>query len=269
VLRQSKVIKPEQTLNAVISRKEAVILTDRKATETDEDCKIDAVLIAKEIINSFPDQISRVRITFQKSGNGQASQVDVTAGDVKAFAMGAIKPEALLGSLELVQVDYAAGAGQGMTVAAGPLMDKRLMLLSRIEALKAKGTSVKPFLDLFDNIEGETKQQASEEKISGDIAYLAEKLTDQENLVKEARAAGTVHRQASGPISPTEFKRKCDAMQAKFDRWQQQGLNVSQLNYSLALIRQMGADADSSKRMMAAAAIESMEHTGEAALNHH
>ena len=218
-------------------------------------------VLCKEIINSFPDQISRVRIIFQKTGQTKSSQVDVTAGDVKAYALGAIKPEALLASLEMAEVEYNGGASQGMTVVAGPLLDQRLVLLSRIEALKSKGTNVKAFRDLFDNIERETAAQASEAKISTDVSYLADHLSEQEGLVKSARVS-------SGNSSRGDFNSKCAAMQAKFDAWQRQGKDVSQLNYSLSLLRQMANDPDPSKRAMAAAAIDSMEHTAAAAQHH-
>jgi len=267
VLRQSKVIKREQTLTAVINQRQADILTERKDKETDDDCKIDAVLIAKEIINSFPDQINRVRITFQKPGDSQASQVDVTAGDVKAYAMGAMKPDALLGSLEMQQVDYRGGTGQAMTVVNGPLLDKRLALLGRIEGLKAKGTSVKPFRDLFDNIENETSQHAMEEKISKDIAYLDEHLTEQESLVKQSRQPSNIAKGTASGSTPVasvdlkDFYNRCDAMRAKFEGWERQGRDVTQLKLSVMLIRSMATDPDPTKRVMAGPALDAIEHT--------
>jgi len=195
LLRQTKVVKPDRPLNVALSKKQAIVLTERKEKETDEDVKIDAVLIARGIITGFPDDISRVRVTFQNAGTDKAAQIDVTAGDVKAYGSGAMDAKSLLNSLDLNEVDYAsttaASGNSGLTVAAGPLVDKRLLLLSRIEALKSKGTSVKPFMDLFSNIETEAPK-ASEEQIGKDVSYLAEKLTEQEDLYKESKKPGTI-----------------------------------------------------------------------------
>jgi hypothetical protein len=262
LLRQTKVVKPDRALNVAMSQRQAIVLTDRKEKETDNDVKIDAVLIAREIITGFPDDVSRVRVTFQKPGSNRASQIDVTAGDVKAYGSGAMDANSLLNSLDLNDVDYAAtstagsGSGSGLTVASGPLPDKRLLLLSRIEALKAKGTSVKPFMDLFANIETEAPK-ASEEQIGKDVSYLADKLAEQEDLYKESRKPGTVGFESGrskengnargngngigsgsgsgigiAPLSPSQLdalQHRWNNLRDKLDAWRQDGTVVQPL----------------------------------------
>jgi len=266
LLRQTKVVKPDRPLNVALSKKQAIVLTERTGKETDEDVKIDAVLIAREIITGFPDDISRVRVTFQNPGTDRAAQIDVTAGDVKAYGSGAMDAKSLLNSLDLNEVDYASttagSADSGLTVAAGPLVDKRLLLLSRIEALKSKGTSVKPFMDLFSNIETEAPK-ASEEQIGKDVSYLAEKLAEQEDLYKESKKPGTIGTSpGSGPISsPTigpvrpgshangavtsefqELNRRCNTLQNKFNSLQGRVEGLPKLRSTLKAIRIMIRD---------------------------
>jgi hypothetical protein len=285
LLRQTKVVKPDRSLNVAMSQRQAIVLTDRKEKETDNDVKIDAVLIAREIITGFPDDVSRVRVTFQKPGSNRASQIDVTAGDVKAYGSGAMDANSLLNSLDLNDVDYAAtstaGSGSGLTVASGPLPDKRLLLLSRIEALKAKGTSVKPFMDLFANIETEAPK-GSEEQIGKDVSYLADKLTEQEDLYKESRKPGTVgfesgrskdngNARGSAPLSPSQLdalQRRWNNLRDKFDAWRQDGTVVQPLRADLQRAAKMLA-GNPQQQAQAEQLIEQLENEGRPQTNRH
>jgi hypothetical protein len=194
LLRQTKVVNPDRSLNVALSQRQAIVLTDMKGKETENDLKIDAVLIAREIISGFPDEISRVRVTFQKPESTHASQIDVTAGDVRAYGSGAMDAKSLLNSLDLNEVDYAAsdtagsGKSNGLSVAPGPFPDKRLLLRSRIESLKANGTNVKPFMDIFQSIENKAPK-GSEEEVAQSVSDLADKVKEQEDLLKESRLA--------------------------------------------------------------------------------
>jgi hypothetical protein len=206
LLRQTKVVNPDRSLNVALSQRQAIVLTDMKEKETENDLKIDAVLIAREIITGFPEEVSRVRITFQKPASTHASQIDVTAGDVRAYGSGAMDAKALLNSLDLNEVDYTAtdtagsGKSNGLSVAPGPLPDKRLLLLSRIESLKANGTNVKPFMDIFESIENKAAK-SSEEDAAQSVSDLADKLKEQEILLKESRLAPThTAYQGAGPV---------------------------------------------------------------------
>ncbi|CAN5734789.1 hypothetical protein BH10CYA1_BH10CYA1_34120 [soil metagenome] len=260
VLRNTKAIRPEAPLNAALIQKQAIILTSRSAKASDKDCKIDAVLIAKELLNVFPDQISRVRILFSKPNTHLSSQVDVTAGDVKAFAVGAMNVESLLSSLEVVDVDSGSTgtAGQSaLTIVPGALADKRLMLLSRIEALRSKGTSVKPFMDIFSRIEGEVASSSSE-LLTKDVAYLADKLGEQEKLLKQATASRGGPRTGSGsgsgsggpthtgmPVFSADAARaeqRCQDWNLKLNQWRSEGRDVAQLIASIAATRMVLAD---------------------------
>lgn len=274
VLRSAKTVKPNQRLNAVMADKQATILTERNSKASDKDCKIDAVLIAKQLIDSFPDQISRVRVMFEKIGTNQSSRVDVTAGDVKAYALGAMNAESLLSSLDLVDVDTGGGVANGsaLSVLPGPMLDKRLLLLSRIESLKSKGTSVKPFQALFATMEAEVSG-GDGDKLTKDIAYLSEKLTDQEKMVKQIsvhsqqRPQGPSHAAVSqiensvAEAEPAILNERCKAWEVKLAEWQRSGKDVAQIVFSMPLIRSYANSSDAGSRLLAKKMLDGYDAT--------
>lgn len=194
VLRNTHVLKPEVALHATYDEhnKLAVVLTDRNPKALEKDCKIDAVLVAKKLVDSFPNDINTVRVIFSVPGKDDAKQVDVTKVDVKAYGSGAVKADELLSSLNLVQpkTDNDSGTGigdsAGLGVAPGPLEGQRLILLGRIQALKNRGTGVSAFQALFDKIEAEAKA-GDQTSLSKDVPDLRQKLDEQSELVKQAQ----------------------------------------------------------------------------------
>jgi hypothetical protein len=268
VLRNSKAVKPDTPLNATLVEKEAIIMTVRQPKATDKDCKIDAVLISKELFNAFPDQISRIRILFAKPNTNVSSQVDVTAGDVKAFGSGAINVDALLSSLDLSDVQGSApsSSGTSLAIAPGPLADKRLMLLSRIEGLRSKGTSVKPFMDIFTKIETEVPSVPLEQ-LTKDIAYLNEKLSDQETLVKQvtAKRAPSGATGPSGALGMPQFssdsakvEQRCKDWLVRLDQWRRQGRDVNQLVATIGVTRMLLAEQTPQSIQKASATLDAL-----------
>ncbi len=68
-------------------------------------------------------------------------------------------------------------------------MDKRLLLLSRIESLKQKGTNVKAYMDCYQTIEDAVKNN-DEDKVKALTKSLSDKLNDQEKMRQQAHALG-------------------------------------------------------------------------------
>lgn len=188
LLRDAKIVSAANRLTAAISGKEVTVMTRRGAKLTDDDCKINAVLMAKTIMASYPI-INRVKLMYAVEGSDSCDQVVVRTGDVKSFDSGAVTEEQLLSSLELQRVsgDQLGGASSGSSpVAAGPYRERRLMLLSRIEELKNAGTGVGPFLSSFNKIEDMIK--ASNVKDAPEaLDTLARNLTEQEKLRRQAQ----------------------------------------------------------------------------------
>jgi hypothetical protein len=186
VVRKSKILKPDSPLQIAIEGKEARITTLRGAKSTDQDCKIDAALIAKNIFEAFPKKITRVKTQFGSPEKNALDQVTVTEGDVKAFGSGAISENELLSSLELMNViSESKTESNRIGVKAGPFEPQRSLLSMNIERLKSKGTNVMAFQKLFDQIENSL---ATENRgvIERQIEDLSQKLREQDQLVKQA-----------------------------------------------------------------------------------
>ena len=199
VVEKAKVLAPEYPVHCGLEGNEAIVITVRNANATDQDCKIDAVLIAKAIMDVYPKDVIRVKFLLSHAGDGAMQEVAVTMGDVKAFATGTITKEQLLSSLELARVSskaenvapvQAEPQYNGPPVAAGPQMRARQMLASRIQNLKERGIGTKPYEDLFTQIETMAQQPSSERprvEVQQAIKDLAGKLNDQEKATNAAQ----------------------------------------------------------------------------------
>ena len=81
------------------------------------------------------------------------------------------------------------GESGSIGVVPGPMQDKRLLLLARIQSLKQKGTNVKLYLDFFQTIEDAAKA-GDEAKVQSLVTNLSGKLNDQEKAREQANATG-------------------------------------------------------------------------------
>ncbi len=100
LLEKAHVLAPTIRMNARISGSEAEIATYQNPKANINDCKIEAVLITKTLLDASPDQISRVTVYFYNGSSlSTYKSVSVSAGDIKAFGSGVFSKEELLKSL--------------------------------------------------------------------------------------------------------------------------------------------------------------------------
>jgi hypothetical protein len=196
ILRNAKVVNPLYPLRANLNEHEAIVTTQRNPKATDNDCRIDAVLMAKTLIDSFPGDVLRVKVLFSDYDKQTTSQIKVSKGDVESYGSGTMKQGEFLESLEVATFKendspFTPEAGQSVStgVAPGFMQDKRLVLLSRIEALQQKGTNTKAFMEYFQQIEDLVKK--GDEKASlRMINSLSGNLDDQEKMRQQANVFG-------------------------------------------------------------------------------
>ena len=101
-IEKAKILAPTITFNARVSKDEVEVATYKNPKAVDKDCKIEAVLIAKAVMDLSPGEVSRVTVYFYSStALSRYKSLTVTAGDVKAFAAGAIGQDELLTSLKI------------------------------------------------------------------------------------------------------------------------------------------------------------------------
>lgn len=192
VVRNAKIIKEEYPLRASLNNHEAILTTQRAKGTSDNDCKIDALFMAKALMQAFPQEVLRVKVLFSDYDNQSYSQIQVSKGDVTAFGSGQISQQDLLNSVELTKFkeDVSLFAPRGdqsdnVSITPGFMQDKRLLLLSRIESLKQRGTNVKVYEDYFQKIENLVRD-GNEDDAKTAIDTLSRGLTDQEKALEDA-----------------------------------------------------------------------------------
>ncbi|MBU6451400.1 MAG: hypothetical protein KGS72_06460 [Cyanobacteria bacterium REEB67] len=100
VVEKAKILSSGTRVAAAINGSEVYVSTYKNARATDNDCKIEAVLVAKTAMDLAPNEISRATVYFYSTANiNKRKFVTVTAGDVKAFGSGQLGQEQLLSSL--------------------------------------------------------------------------------------------------------------------------------------------------------------------------
>lgn len=171
------------------------ILAEKSATASDRDLKIDAVFLAKALIEGSGGQVDKVKALFsQPDKPGRFAMVDKKV--VEDYAGGKLTPEQLLGCVTLTPLE----AEKAPEVVQGPLLERRLLIWQRIEKLRQRGTGVTTFQDLFRKAETSAQSpDVNPEALLQQISYLELKLTEQEGLVKQAQQ----HREGRGPKGTT------------------------------------------------------------------
>ncbi|MBA3858425.1 MAG: hypothetical protein C0507_16080 [Cyanobacteria bacterium PR.3.49] len=157
------------------------VLAEEKESSTDKDLKIDAVFLAKALIEGASGQVEKVKVLFSQSGKG-GRHITVSRGEITDYGSGKLSAEKLLGSLTLVAVH----ADNAPEISDGPEVERRLLVWKRIDKLRAQGTGVSPFETIFKEIQGLAKANDAE-KVSQRLTYLESKLSGQEEQVKQAQ----------------------------------------------------------------------------------
>jgi hypothetical protein len=103
-IENAKILAPGISVNADVYRDQVSVSTYRNARANDNDCKIEAAMIAKTVLDLAPKDISRITIFFFSMTNPtQYREVAVTAGDIKAFGSGETDEKQLISSLKLTE----------------------------------------------------------------------------------------------------------------------------------------------------------------------
>jgi hypothetical protein len=96
----ANVLDADATMRVAVSGDNVYVSTYRNPSENENDCKINAVLVAKAVFSAAGDAAARVTVYFYSATEpGKYQEVSVSAGDVKAFGSGATSQEQLLKSI--------------------------------------------------------------------------------------------------------------------------------------------------------------------------
>jgi hypothetical protein len=103
IVRDAKIFEPNAKIDVYFNGKEIIVQSYLNPKANDNDCKIDAVLIAKAIFDAYPPPaFSNIRVNLFETKDETERKyrsVIVRAGDIEVFAKGAISRDALLASL--------------------------------------------------------------------------------------------------------------------------------------------------------------------------
>jgi hypothetical protein len=187
-LRKTKLIDPSYKLGATANGDQIVITTERKPKSTDNECKIEAVLIGKAMFETVPSDFQRTKVLLFDYVNDKCSEVTVKRAEVKLFGSGGLTEKELLSSLELNITDASDQSAPG-AVAPGPMQAGRISLLARIQRLKSRGTDTAPFEKMFAALEESAKSNDSA-AVHGQYEELKRVLNEESDMVKSARSAG-------------------------------------------------------------------------------
>jgi len=192
IVEEAKILSPEfRECQVVLGEGEAAVSIYRNPKASDRDCKIDAVLILKKILDADPNAISRLVVRFHDPTNpGRFRQVIVQAANVKAFGRGEFGQDKLLsmtaitmGERESPLARLSATPYKDLTQSAdvlpGVYRGERLQLYGRIEALRHRGVGVSPLTAEFFRIEDKVRRGDEASVING-MNSLSEKLSAQE-----------------------------------------------------------------------------------------
>lgn len=187
LLRSANIIKVDYPIRAVMSGQTVTILTRRASKSSESDVKIDAMLIAKTLFDSYATQVSDVEVLFSTEQEPDAySKIRVTQQQVKDFGAGKVTEAQILASLQVAHEDDRTLVPESQAeLTPGPYLEQRLALQDQIQELQRGGTDTKPFQALFDQAEQSIKDEHSREA-HAQLASLAEKLQEQVELRKAA-----------------------------------------------------------------------------------
>lgn len=189
---------------------------------TNDDYKINAVLVAKKVAEIYGRSIPKVKVVFvYKDGSGRRFSAVVRDGDIKAFGSGLESKEQLLASIDLdAEKSYESesqgrrlpseSAGAAIPEATPADRDSIQVALERtsqhIKELSSRGVGIKPFQDKWELV---SKNLAEENffEAAREMDGLKKALREEEHTYEEQRHPHPVIKRGHGKF-PERFRNR-------------------------------------------------------------
>lgn len=129
ILDKAGVLAPGTAVQASVSGTDVGISTYRNVKANPNDMKIEAILLAKTVLDAAPETARVITYFWGEGTDNKHNKVTITAGDVKAFASGQTSKEDLLKSiaLEAIVADNATRVANSIgDISANPLQNMRI-----------------------------------------------------------------------------------------------------------------------------------------------
>lgn len=149
---------------------------------SDQDLKIDALLVSKALFDAAGQEQNSCKIIFSNGGK-EAKYTIISRQKVADYSSGNVNAQELLGSLALTPVVQE----NQPEVVAGPFYERRILVWERIDNLRKQGTGVKPFEQLYADLESSIKANDEQKAIFNKLTLLEDKLTGQEQHSAQAK----------------------------------------------------------------------------------
>ncbi len=194
-LRQAAIWKADTPINVdPTGEGEVTVTTLKNPKATPSDCKIDAVLVAKKLMDLDQKDIKRVRVNFFLSRDyydNTRDTVVVREGDVKAYAAKAIAEKDLLESLSIATIGGADKVAALSVKGAQPLqideLGEMISLAGHLKMLESQAVDVSQFQPLLTELIGEVDKRSPTAPLA--IAQVGHRLQAFERLEVPGGAA--------------------------------------------------------------------------------
>lgn len=166
---------------------DVTVLAQAHAKEQDSELKIDAMFIAKAIIEGTNGQTRQVKVVFSED-SGDGRYINIPKRVITDFTGGKVHADQLLSGLVLLNVHHE----EAPKVAQGPEFERRLVDWQRIQRLKERGTGVSSYEREFKQVEVLAKANNQEAMVDG-LDALEAKVKILEDNAKQAAATARGH----------------------------------------------------------------------------
>lgn len=185
IIRNANILKYDKAPKVTISGAQITTSVDPMGPPgktSDQDLKIDALLVAKSLYDASPPELTSCKIIFSNGGK-DAKYTIISRQKVSEYSSGSVNAQELLGSLTLTAVVQESQPD----VVEGPFYERRILVWERIENLRKQGTGVKPFEHLYLELEAAIKANDDQKSIFNKLTSLEEKLAGQETQMAQAK----------------------------------------------------------------------------------
>jgi hypothetical protein len=164
LVNNAKILPSQYKIRAYVHGPEATVVTYRNPKAQDQDCKIDAILIAQKVMKAYkPIAVVRTQFCYVNKPT-QYDQIEIHAGDVKSFGSGGLTKQRLLDSLPIAKsgpgaVDktkFLAMLNKYQPV-PGFALKERKAILENIKTIQNNGGDATDYWNSFENIESKVK----------------------------------------------------------------------------------------------------------------
>lgn len=205
IIRNANILKYDKSPKVTISGAQITTSVDPMGPAgktSDQDLKIDALLVAKSLYDAAPQDLTSCKIIFSNGGK-DAKYTIISRQKVSEYSSGSVNAQELLSSLALTAVVQESQP----EVVEGPFYERRILVWERIENLRKQGTGVKPFEHLYAELEGSIKANDEQKTIFNKLTSLEEKLSGQETQMAQAKKVAQgkgIHGNFKGSTPPSQ-----------------------------------------------------------------